>query len=54
MYLFAGLRDYTSFLALHSVIDFWEAAAGASTLRQYMYNLARKAGIICHKNTVKP
>ena len=38
-----GLRDYTAFLALHTVIDFWEGA-GANTLRKYMCDLAKQAG----------
>lgn len=43
-FIWAGLHDYSPFLALHTVIDFWESV-GPSKIRQYMYGLCKKA---CH------
>ncbi|CAG2226956.1 unnamed protein product [Mytilus edulis] len=37
-----GLHDYSPFLALHTVIDFWDSV-GPSKIRQYMYGLCKKA-----------
>ncbi|VDI67180.1 Hypothetical predicted protein [Mytilus galloprovincialis] len=36
------LHDYSPFLALHTVIDFWDSV-GPSKIRQYMYGLCKKA-----------
>ncbi|XP_052087446.1 uncharacterized protein LOC127724505 [Mytilus californianus] len=43
-FIWAGLHDYSPFLALHTVIDFWESV-GPSKIRQHMYGLCKKA---CH------
>jgi len=41
----AGLHDYSPYLALHTVLDFWEAV-GPDRARQYMAHLATQAGRI--------
>ncbi|XP_064627884.1 uncharacterized protein LOC135487744 [Lineus longissimus] len=41
-FIWTGLKDYTSFFALHPVIDFWEAV-GVERAREYMHGLAIKA-----------
>lgn len=41
-FIWAGLHDYSPFLALHTVIDFWEAV-GVSKIRDYMHNLFLKS-----------
>ena len=42
MLIIVGLHDYSPFLALHTVIDFWEAV-GVSKIRDYMHNLFLKS-----------
>ncbi|KAK3734512.1 hypothetical protein QZH41_020435 [Actinostola sp. cb2023] len=42
-FIFRGLKDYSSFLALHTVLDFWQTL-GPDNIRSYITNLAHKAG----------
>ncbi|XP_022108998.1 probable L-cysteine desulfhydrase, chloroplastic isoform X2 [Acanthaster planci] len=37
-FMWSGLRDYSPFLALHTVLDFWEAV-GVDKIRQYNHQL---------------
>ena len=39
----SGLHDYSPYLALHTVIDFWNTV-GCDKIRGYMYQLTRQAG----------
>lgn len=39
----SGLHDYSPFLALHTVLDFWENI-GRDTMLEYMHTLCREAG----------
>jgi hypothetical protein len=41
--MFVGLHDYSPFLALHTVLDFWEAL-GEDRVHQYIHGLCRQAG----------
>ncbi|XP_071135733.1 uncharacterized protein [Mytilus edulis] len=41
-FIWAGLHDYSPFLTLHTVLDFWDSV-GPSKIRQYMYGLCKKA-----------
>ncbi|KAH3729468.1 hypothetical protein DPMN_055439 [Dreissena polymorpha] len=42
-FIWAGLHDYSPFLALHTVLDFWESI-GPGTIQQYMHGRCRQAG----------
>ena len=46
-----GLHDYSPYLALHTVLDFWEAV-GHDRARQYMEHLATQAGIILNEKMI--
>ena len=39
-----GLRDYSPFLSLHTVLDFWQSV-GVQRIREYVYQLCRDAGM---------
>ena len=39
-----GLHDYSPFLAIHSVIDFWESI-GCDNILTYMHSLRQNAGM---------
>ncbi|XP_077977327.1 uncharacterized protein LOC144432898 [Glandiceps talaboti] len=41
-YMWSGLQDYTSFLSLHTVLDFWDTV-GPDKIRKYIYTLAKQA-----------
>ncbi|XP_041463183.1 L-cysteine desulfhydrase-like [Lytechinus variegatus] len=41
-FIWSGLRDYSPFLALHTVLDFWNAV-GVKTIRQGMHGLLSQA-----------
>ncbi|KAL5010543.1 hypothetical protein ScPMuIL_012848 [Solemya velum] len=41
-FVWTGLQDYSPYLALNTVLDFWEAV-GPDIIRQYMYDLCREA-----------
>lgn len=42
-FIWAGLHDYSPFLALHTVIDFWETF-GVSKILQYTHDVCKLAG----------
>ncbi|XP_060551212.1 uncharacterized protein LOC132712792 [Ruditapes philippinarum] len=42
-FIWAGLHDYSPFLALHTVLDFWEGL-GQDRAHQYMHGLCKQAG----------
>ncbi|XP_052808847.1 uncharacterized protein LOC128237389 [Mya arenaria] len=42
-FIWAGLHDYSPFLALHTVLDFWETL-GVESILNYTHDLAKKAG----------
>ncbi|KAL4232793.1 hypothetical protein ACF0H5_007479 [Mactra antiquata] len=42
-YIWTGLHDYSSFLAVHTVIDFWNYI-GRDNILEYMYQLCKQAG----------
>ncbi|XP_071955002.1 uncharacterized protein [Antedon mediterranea] len=41
-FMWSGLKDYSSFLVLPKIIDFWETV-GVQRMRQYMYDLTDQA-----------
>ncbi|XP_072356123.1 uncharacterized protein [Scyliorhinus torazame] len=41
-YIWTGLKDYSAFLALHTVLDFWESV-GLERIRGYINNLVSQA-----------
>ncbi|XP_033123948.1 putative L-cysteine desulfhydrase 1 [Anneissia japonica] len=41
-FMWSGLKDYSPFLVLPTIIDFWEAV-GLKKMRGYMYNLTEQA-----------
>lgn len=41
-FIWTGLHDYSPFLALHTVLDFWHAV-GPEVIRNYMYETAKHA-----------
>ncbi|XP_070568937.1 uncharacterized protein [Ptychodera flava] len=48
-YMWSGLQDYTSFLSLHTVLDFWNAV-GPEKIQQYIHDLAKQAARLLVKN----
>lgn len=42
-YYILGMHDYSPFLAMHTLIDFW-TAVGPDKIRKYIYDLVRQAG----------
>ncbi|XP_041348753.1 L-cysteine desulfhydrase-like [Gigantopelta aegis] len=42
-FIWTGLHDYSPFLALHTVLDFWQML-GVGVIQGYMHDLCRQAG----------
>ena len=40
-----GLKDYSPWLAMHTVLDFWKAI-GPEKIRKYIHGLAQQASMI--------
>eukprot|EP00731_Ephydatia_muelleri_P028162 Em0019g1035a len=47
-FIWAGLKDYSAQLALHTVFDFWEHY-GVQSIRQHIVNTARAAGALLQR-----
>ena len=52
MLIFAGLQDYSPFLALQTVLDFWNSIE-VNRFRKYAYTLAKYAGTLWFSSFTK-
>ena len=48
-FIWTGLHDYSPFLALHTVLDFWKTF-GEDVIQNYMHDLCRQAGDLLTKS----
>ncbi|XP_065883600.1 uncharacterized protein [Dysidea avara] len=48
-FIWTGLQDYSPFLALHTVLNFWQQT-GVDEMRRYMFQLVRSAAALLQKS----